>query len=138
MGIVQINKNPSARELKIFGIIWLLFFGFAGIWLFKKNGSFPQAIAIWTLAAGIGLGGQLFPGMLRVIHLATSYIFFPFGWIVSLILLAVIFYLILTPLGFFMRLLGHDPMGRKFNPRAQTYWLDRDSTVNIRKYFRQY
>lgn len=43
------------------------------------------------------------------------------GWVETRIVLGVIFYLIVFPLGLIMRLLGHEPMCRSFDRNLETY-----------------
>jgi hypothetical protein len=43
------------------------------------------------------------------------------GWINSRIILSIFFYMILTPVGILFRLLGKDPMRRRYDPAAGSY-----------------
>jgi hypothetical protein len=47
------------------------------------------------------------------------------GMIVTPIVLGFIFFGIFTPVAFFMRLAGRDTMCRRFEPRAPSYWVQR-------------
>ena len=49
------------------------------------------------------------------------------GWVVSRIILIVLFYLILTPLGLTSRLFGHRFLDRKIEPDRPSYWNLRES-----------
>ena len=42
------------------------------------------------------------------------------------IVLAVVFYLVVTPIGLMMRLTGKDPLRLKLDKDAKSYWLERD------------
>lgn len=46
--------------------------------------------------------------------------------LVSPVMLVIIFYGVLTPMGLLMRLLGKDPMRRSFDTQATSYWIPRD------------
>jgi hypothetical protein len=37
-----------------------------------------------------------------------------------------------------MRLFGYDPMHRRFDPAAETYWAKRDEEATVERYFRQF
>jgi hypothetical protein len=43
------------------------------------------------------------------------------GWINTRVLLCLIFYGLVTPMGIIMRRLGRDPMRRSFEPGVETY-----------------
>jgi hypothetical protein len=46
--------------------------------------------------------------------------------LISPLVLAVLFYGCVTPIGFLMRLAGNDPMRRKLEPAAKSYWITRE------------
>ncbi len=46
--------------------------------------------------------------------------------IVSPMVLAVLFFGVVTPIGLAMRLSGKDPMGRRPDPHSQSYWIKRE------------
>jgi hypothetical protein len=45
--------------------------------------------------------------------------------VVSPIILGLLFYGCITPIGFLMRLSGKDPLRRRYEPKAQSYWIVR-------------
>lgn len=63
--------------------------------------------------------------------------FRPVGWSVSFLLLAGVYYAILTPTGLLMRALGRDPMERTIDRSATSYWVRRQPVTDPRRYFRQ-
>lgn len=136
MSFIRINRNPSRRQLLVFGLAWLAFTGVLGweSWLRGRHGA--AAIA-WTLAATVPLGGLLCPRFLRYVFVAMSYATYPVGFAVSRILLALVYYLALTPIGLTMRLLRYDPLTRRFDPGARTYWVRRGAAKPAESYFDQ-
>jgi hypothetical protein len=52
--------------------------------------------------------------------------------------MALIFYLVVTPVAVIMRLVGRDPMERTFDRSAKTYWKPRRTDPSSTRYFRQY
>ena len=52
--------------------------------------------------------------------------------------MAVSYYLVLTPIGLVMRLLGHDPLNRRWDRTAKSYWTKRTPPENTERYFRQF
>jgi len=74
----------------------------------------------------------------RYLYVGLTLLTFPIGFILSHVLLAIVFYLVITPVGLVMRLLGRDPLQRKFNREASTYWVDHAEPKSVEEYFRQY
>jgi len=62
------------------------------------------------------------------------------GYFVSRILLTIIFFLVMLPTGLLMRLFAKDPMDRKLDPDAPTYWIKREepSDTSVKRYEKQF
>jgi hypothetical protein len=52
--------------------------------------------------------------------------------------LAAFYFLLLAPLGLFFRLIGRDPLCRKFDSNANSYWLSRQPPKGPEQYFHQF
>ncbi len=132
---------PTASELKWFGVILFVVFSAVGGVIGWRLDSPPFA----QTAAGIGLALAAIYYAVRPLRLpmllswtaATA----PIGRFVSIVLLAVTYYGVLTPIGLVMRLFGRDRLKRRFEPEADSYWTARiqDDTKHAgpRRYFRQ-
>ena len=79
------------------------------------------------------MGSVTFPANLMLV--AATY---PIGWTLSHLVMAIIYYLVLTPIGILLRLVGHDPLCRSFEPTRQTYWVERRPPEHKGRYFRQF
>jgi hypothetical protein len=62
----------------------------------------------------------------------------PVGWSVSHLLLLALFYLVVTPIGLLMKLLGYDPLTRGFDRSASSYWVEHAPPPDAARYFKQY
>lgn len=80
-----------------------------------------------TTLASVGIllmcAGALAPSALRVPNRVWWRLAQLLGWINSRILLTLLFFVVLTPVGFLMRLSGRSPLR---SPRADTDWSDCD------------
>jgi len=138
MSLIKINRSPTREQLNTFGLIWLVFFGIAGFVALWKTGSTASAATIWSLAVAVPVCGRFSPAFMRMVYLGMSYAAFPIGLVASHVALALIYYLVITPTGVLMRLLGYDPMRRRFDPDAASYWRERPSADGSERYFRQF
>ena len=139
MAVIEANRNPSRRELNLFGFIWMGFFLLVagGLWLKLHAPSVPVALA--ALAVAVPVLGWAAPSFMRVVYVGLSYMAWPIGFVVSHVLLGAVYYLLVTPIGLIMRAVGYDPMHRRFDPEAPSYWIERDgSERDPRSYFRQF
>ena len=138
MGVLEIPWNPSPRQLRQFA--WLL----AGCllvvaaWVFYRG----QAGTLAAALAGAGLAsaaiGFTCPQLIRWVYVAWMVAVFPIGWLVSHAALAVMYYLVLTPIGLLLRFFGHDPMQRRPNGGRETGWRPRQDPEDMERYFKQY
>ena len=138
MGLIRINTTPSRRDLTVFGLIWVVFFGVIGTTVLGRGGPRTAALVIWGLALGVPALGMLAPGFLRLVYIGMAYLAFPIGFVLSHVILALVYYGVMTPTGLLMRPFGYDPMHRRFDPGAETYWAKRDEEANVERYFRQF
>ena len=61
----------------------------------------------------------------------------PIGWVVTHLVLATIFYGLITPMGAIMRLFGRDRLHRSFDASAESYWIAHDPSGDTARYFHQ-
>jgi hypothetical protein len=135
--MIQINKNPSRTELRWFGLLVAIFFGFVGVMVLRRTHSARSAEVIWIVSALLVSLYYVIPPLRRPMYVGSMSLTYPFGWIISHVMVMVLFYLIMTPLGMLVRLLGRDPMMRTFEPSRQSYWVERDPSTTTDRYFRQ-
>jgi hypothetical protein len=139
MALLQINKNPRARDLRLFVGLWFpLFFAFIGFQVWRKTGSLMTAGIVWGVAAFVALFGLAFLPLARLLYVGITAITYPIGWVLSHVILGTVFFGVFTPIALLMRGVGRDPMNRKLDRAAKTYWIARDERVPVDRYFRQY
>ena len=137
--MVEINWNPSKRELRQFAGAWFPgFFILVGAMAWYRTGSLPVAAVIWSVAFVVSLVGYVAPAFMRAIWIGWMCAAFPIGWTISHLMLAIVFYLVITPFGFLLRWFGGDAMQRLFDRGAKSYWVPRKPGGNTARYFKQF
>lgn len=136
--MIDLNLNPSRKELRIFAaLFWVFFTGVAWI-VFRKSGSTTAAAGVFAAASAVGIIGLSVPVWVRPVYVVWMLAAYPIGWVMSHVLMGVIYYLVVTPIGLLMRALGRDPMQRTFDRAAKTYWVARPKEEKTTRYFRQF
>jgi hypothetical protein len=137
--MLEINRNPTPRELRQFAAIWFpAFAAMVGGMLYWKAQQPRAAWLVWGIGAALSLVGFFTPRFMRLVYVGLMIAVFPIGWVVSHLLMTVLYFLVLTPIALLMRLFGHDPLHRRLDRQATTYWVGHDPGERADRYFRQF
>lgn len=138
MALVKVNKDPSTRDLRQFAGIWMPLACLIVGWMIqRRTGEWTVSLTIWAICAVMALAGLAQPKLIKPVFVGMMYAVFPIGFVLSYCILAIVYYLVITPVGLIMRLVGYDPMERKLDREAETYWKVREPSPNSSRYFRQ-
>ncbi len=99
-------------------------------------GTVTASLIVVGVLGGLSIG--LLGGFGRRVYEIWMLAVAPVGWTVSQIVLGVVYYVVLTPIGLLMRGLGRDPMRRRIEPDAKSYWVERRVDRKPGDYFRQF
>ena len=136
--MIEINRKPSNRELGWFGLIVLVFFGVVGAIAFFKFSAATVAYVLWSVGAGLTLLFYAIRPIRGPFYLAWMRLFFPIGWTVSTGVLVVLYYGVVTPIALLMRIVRYDPMKRRPDPTATSYWTEHRTGGDPSRYLRQF
>ncbi len=132
------SREPSGRDLTILALLFLVIPGLIGLYTLLWKGS--AAGYIWIIVGVLLCLTRLIPPLFRNIYSLWLGFSVVLGYFVSRLLLTIIFFLVITPTGLIMRLVGKDPMERKWEPDAATYWKQRDQNADssLERYGKQF
>ena len=136
MALIELRVNPTARDLKWFGLILLAFFGLIGVLVWRATGSLDWPKLIWGAAALLSLAYYVAKPVRRPMYVGWSYVTYPIGWVVSHALMGVVFFGLFTAVGLVFRMMGRDSMTRR--RQSGSYWAPRDQSTRPADYLRQY
>jgi predicted membrane metal-binding protein len=117
----QEEIKPSSD--RSFGLVVATFFLIVGFWPLVR----AQPIRWWALgvAAVFGLLALLWTAALAPFNRLWVKLGALLYKVVSPIVMAMLFYVTVTPIALLMRLLGKDPLRLRRDPDAASYWIDR-------------
>ncbi len=122
------NINETKKDLRKFGITVggvLLAIGVV-VFYFEK----PSAIYFTVIGGSLILFGALFPKILKPLNRIWMSLAIILGFIMSRVILTILFYLVLTPIAILAKIVGKKFMVLKFDKSVNTYWEKR---TNINK-----
>ena len=122
---IQISSNRN------FGLVFFIVFLIVALWPLK----YEENIRLWSLALSI---------VFFILGILNSKLLAPFnrlwfklgiflGTIVSPFVMGLIYFLVVTPVGIFMRLLGNDLLKMNKEKNTSTYWIKRDKQQSTMK-----
>jgi hypothetical protein len=104
---------------------------FISVCLVYKNISYIASFMVLVCGLLLFIMGIFLPLKLKRLYKVWMAIAFNLGWIVSRVILFLIFYFIVTPIALTGRLLGKEFIARKFNNNKKSYWIKRDQNKKI-------
>ena len=127
------SKFNDKKEWRKFGIaLAILLFIISVVQFFKQIEIYP-----YFLAAGIIflLSTLALPILLKPVFILFSYIGFGMGWLMTRIILFILFYLFITPISILARKLGNRFLDVRFDRSKESYWLPVKDNSNNRENF---
>ena len=126
-------NSTDAKQIRTFGLIALIFFGCLcalGIWLEKSLPTY-----LFGILSALGLGFILFPHQLRPAFVAWLKIAHFFGKLITTLILALAYYLVITPAALIKRIFGGTPLPIKPDKNVSSYWVTRKEAVQSKEQF---
>jgi len=115
---------PRVSSDRSFGWVFAAFFAVVGCLPLRHH----LPVRMWALAASVGLLAITLtrPSLLHFGNLAWGRLGLLIGAVANPIVMAVLFYGVVTPMALLMRLLSKDVLRLRWDVHARTYWLPRE------------
>ena len=129
-------KNIHLDKIKIssnrsFGLVFFAVFLIISLWPLTSEGS----IRIWSV---------IISSVFLILGLINSKLLTPFnqlwfkfgiilGNIVAPIVMGILFFLVVTPTGLILRIIGKDILNKKYDKEKETYWIKRETSIGTMK-----
>lgn len=134
------TDKASLRKfgLQVGGVFLLIAAALAGLALSRDLEPGKLAFALAGIGAFLVIFGLLVPRLLRPIFIGWMALAFLLGSIMSPLILAVFFFLVLTPVALLFKLIGRDALNRRFDKNAGTYWITKEYLIKDRSRFEKF
>lgn len=138
MAVIELNKNPSKKELAWFGLMFLAFFGLIGGLVWWRFENETAAYTLWGVAAAIVAVYYAVPSLRRTLYLGWLYAAFPIGWVISHVVMGAIYYLVITPIALIFKVIRRDALEQRIDRNAKSYWVEHRTGGDPQRYFKQF
>lgn len=118
------NLPMADRDVRKFGVtIGIVLLLVSVFFLWKEK---PSAI-YFALAAILFTGlTWLLPGFMRPLYRGWMALAVVMGFVMTRVILTILYYGMFTPIALVMKLLGKDPLHERLDKQAETYWVKRE------------
>jgi hypothetical protein len=117
----------SSNKNKSFGVLFFIVFLLIGLWPLTDEES-PRIVFL------------IFAGVFLILGLINSKILTPFnklwikfgellGRVIAPIVMTIIYFIVLTPLSFLIRIFGKDLLKLKYSNKVNSYWIKREKDL---------
>jgi hypothetical protein len=146
MALIEIQE-PTPTALRWFGVPVAVFFATVGALSWVGASSPTAGYVSWVVGAalllvyylpGWVLPSRPAPNWRRRLYLGWMYAAYPIGLVTATIVMAVVYYLVVSPIALCSRVVRRDPLNRKFDAGADSYWQPRRKREKLESYFRQF
>ncbi len=146
--MISRTGEPTGRQLRQFAAVALLFGAGLAAWITLSGGSRVAAGVLLGLGLAIGVAGLLRPPSVRLPFLLLMAATVPIAFVLSHLVLGILYYGVVTPTGLLLRLLGRDPLRLRdasasaapdasSSESSESYWEPRERERDPARYLRQ-
>lgn len=118
------EEHIEGSSDRSFGIVFAVVFAIIAAWPLMHGG----ALRAWAagVAVAFAVVALVIPRILAVPNRLWMKLGLLMGKVVAPIALGILFFVVFSPMGILMRLLGKDPLKLKRDAAAATYWVNRE------------
>lgn len=134
MKLVEMNWQPSARQLRQFGLVCLVALPLLG-WIW--GGSQQTIVGLSLVGICLALAAVLRPPLLKPVFVGFSLAAIPIGLVVGEVAMLLIYFGVFLPIAVAFRLCRRDSLKREVNRSRTTYWESKPQPTHAGSYYRQ-
>jgi hypothetical protein len=139
MALIDVTVNPTVRQLRQFGLIFFpIFSGLVAWWAARAAFALPVVAALPAAAGAVAVMTAVRPELVRPLFVGWMRAAFPIGWVISHVVFALAYYVVVTLVGRLMALAGKDPLQRALDRARTTYFEPVEVVRDRAQYFRQF
>ena len=125
MNKIKISSNRN------FGLVFFIVFLIVSIWPLTNE----EPARIWSaiISSVFFILGLMNSKLLTPLNKLWFKFGMILGAIIAPIVMGIIFFLVVTPTGFIMNIIGKDLLQKKYDKKKGTYWIKRDKSISTMK-----
>ncbi len=131
------NIKSDKEELRKFGLtIGIVSIFWIGVFTWHRKAWYPYLL---ILPGTLIFSAYVFPFILKLPYKALRSLFIIINWIITRLVLSILFYFVVTPTSIIARLVGKKFLDLKFNKSKDSYWIPKENNqLDKETYQRQF
>ena len=128
---MHLKSKIKASSNRNFGLVFFIVFLILGFWPITDG----REIRFWLVIISLVflILGMMKSKLLTPLNQLWFKLGMMLGAIVAPIVMGAVFFLVVTPIGIVMRLMGKDLLNKKYNKKKETYWIKRETPIGTMK-----
>ncbi len=129
------SSQPTRKELRNFGLMFGVIFTGIGLYQLYNDTAETARLVWWGFGGLFFITGLAVPPVLKPIFTVWMKFAFVLGWVNTRIIITLIFFLVITPIGLVMRVWKSDLLAEKWDKDAETYWHKIERLQSLKEHF---
>jgi hypothetical protein len=132
------QPEPTAAQLRWFGAsLALALTCLAAILWFRFEPPMISGVAM-AVAIALLLIYYLIPASRKTVYQCVTSVTYRLSMMLGIVLLSIVFFTIIWPIGWALKLAGRDPLAKRPDRSAQSYWQASPKKPSLSQYFRMH
>lgn len=127
-------SQPTRKQFRDFGLMFGVVLTGIGLYQLYNDTAETARYVLWMLGGVFFITGLATPMVLKPIYTVWMKFAFALGWVNTRIIITLIFFLVVTPIGLIMRILKRDLLAEKINKNTETYWDDIEPVQSVKEH----
>jgi len=136
--MIDLDLKPDRKKLRSFAWISVAVFGSIAGLAFWKTGLDWRSYGAGAIAAYSLICAVATPSFIRPLYIGLTLLAFPIGWVVSNVVMTLLYYCLFFPIGLLKNLFSKDSMRRPFNDSSESFWNDCRKPKSLKDYYNQF
>jgi multisubunit Na+/H+ antiporter MnhG subunit len=123
------NIKQTPKDLRKFGLttgIIIFLIGCLMTWKHNPLQNYSLSVGVILICSGL-----FFPIILRPLNKAWMTFSILSGWVMTRVILSILFYIVITPIGLIAKMMGKSFLDLKMDKDRVTYWEKRKNSVIV-------
>lgn len=129
--------SPTQPVLRQFAGLLVLFCGGLGLWQMLSTGPLWSKV-LCGVGLVVGILGLIRTDLIKPLWIVWMIVLFPVAWVITHVLLAVLYFGLFTPIGLVLRMVRGDVLQHTIDRECESYWEPKAQPTSVKSYFRQF